>query len=62
MIKFRTMFTNTEIAETSKLKKPKLKVTKIGKFQKIGIDEILNFNLILGNMTIVGPRPALPNN
>ena len=62
MIKFRTMFTNTEIAETSKLKNPKLKVTKIGKFlRKYSIDEIPQFfNLILGNMTIVGPRPALP--
>ncbi len=62
MIKFRTMFLNTEIAETSKLKNPKLKITKIGKFlRKYSIDEIPQFfNLILGNMTIVGPRPALP--
>ena len=62
MIKFRTMFINTEIAETSKLKNPKLKVTKVGKFlRNYSIDEIPQFfNLILGNMTIVGPRPALP--
>ena len=62
MYKFRTMFTNTEIIETSKIKNPNSKITKIGKIlRKYSIDEVPQFlNLILGNMTIVGPRPALP--
>ena len=28
--------------------------------ENIALMKYLNFNLILGNMTIVGPRPALP--
>tara|TARA_B110000003_G_scaffold276125_1_gene321008 strand:+ start:5543 stop:6103 length:561 start_codon:yes stop_codon:yes gene_type:complete len=62
MIKFRTMYKNTEIIETSKLQNPNLKITKIGKIlRKYSIDEIPQFfNVIIGNMSIVGPRPALP--
>ena len=56
------MFINTEIIETSKIKNPNSKITKIGKIlREYSIDEVPQFfNLILGNMTIVGPRPALP--
>ncbi len=62
MIKFRTMHLNTEIIETSKLKNASLKITKIGKIlRKLSIDEIPQFfNVLIGNMSIVGPRPALP--
>ena len=62
MIKFRTMYLNTEIIETSKLKNASLKTTKIGKIlRKLSIDEIPQFfNVLIGNMSIVGPRPAIP--
>jgi O-antigen biosynthesis protein WbqP len=62
MIKFRTMFLNTEVVETSKLQNANFKITKIGKtLRKYSIDEIPQFfNVIIGNMSIVGPRPALP--
>ena len=62
MIKFRTMFLNTEVVETSKLQNVNFKITKVGKtLRKYSIDEIPQFfNVIIGNMSIVGPRPALP--
>lgn len=62
MIKFRTMYSNTELVETSKLKNPNLKITKVGKLlRNFSIDEIPQFlNVIIGNMSIIGPRPALP--
>ena len=63
MIKFRTMFLNTELVETSKLQKPELKITKLGKIlRRYSLDEIPQiFNVFAGSMAIVGPRPALPN-
>lgn len=61
MIKFRTMFVNTETVETSQLKNPSAKITKIGKtLRKYSFDEIPQFICVLfGSMSIVGPRPAL---
>ena len=63
MIKFRTMHTNTRIVETSKLKNANSKITKLGKIlRKYSIDETPQFiSVILGDMNIVGPRPALPS-
>ena len=44
MFKFRTMFINTEIIETSKLKNPNSKITKIGKIlREYSIDEVPQF-------------------
>ena len=62
MIKFRTMYINTELIESAKLKNPDSKVTKLGKImRKLSIDEIPQFYCVIrGKMAIVGPRPALP--
>ena len=59
MIKFRTMYINTELIESAKLKDPSSKVTKLGKImRKLSIDEIPQFFNVLNNdMSIVGPRP-----
>lgn len=61
MVKFRSMYKDTEIVETSNLKDANIKVTKIGKFlRKFSIDEVPQFFCVLaGKMSIVGPRPAL---
>ena len=61
MIKFRSMLANTEIVESSKLRNPELKITKLGKIlRNFSIDEIPQLYCVLkGSMSIVGPRPAL---
>ena len=61
MPKFRTMFNNTEIIETSKIVNSENKITRIGKWlRKYSIDELPQFFCVLiGKMSIVGPRPAL---
>lgn len=63
MIKFRTMYIDTEIVETDKLKNLDNKITKVGRYlRKYSIDEIPQFfSVIFGTMSIVGPRPALPS-
>ncbi len=73
LIKFRSMVVNAEeIRDTMdkenemdgpvfKVKNDK-RITKVGSFiRKIGIDELPQFiNVLLGDMSVVGPRPALP--
>lgn len=61
MIKFRSMLVDTEIVESSKLKNPKFKITRLGKILRyFSIDEIPQlFCVLKGSMSIVGPRPAL---
>ena len=63
MLKFRSMHVGTKIIETSKLSDPKKNVTKVGIFlRNFSIDEIPQFLSVLkGDMSIVGPRPALPS-
>ena len=62
MPKFRTMDVNTPEIETSKFNK-KNKITSLGKYlRKFSIDELPQIISILkGDMSIVGPRPALFN-
>ena len=73
LIKFRSMVVNAEqirdtMDEENEMDGPVFKVkndkriTKVGNItRKIGIDELPQFiNVLLGDMSVVGPRPALP--
>ena len=63
ILKFRTMKVDTPDVPTDKLKNPEQYVTKIGKIlRKTSIDEIPQiFNILVGQMSFIGPRPALWN-
>ncbi|MEA4973978.1 MAG: sugar transferase [Candidatus Metalachnospira sp.] len=64
ILKFRTMCTNTpKDLPTHMLSNPEQYITKIGKFlRKTSIDELPQiFNIFKGQMSIIGPRPALWN-
>lgn len=63
MPKFRTMRLDTPIVATNLLENPDLYVTKLGRFlRQTSLDELPQFWCILkGNMSVVGPRPALEN-
>lgn len=61
--KFRTMRIDTPNVATHLLKDPDNYITKIGKFlRKTSLDELPQlFNILVGEMSIVGPRPSLYN-
>lgn len=64
ILKFRSMFTDTDPnAPTHQLGNAKSHITKVGKFiRKTSIDELPQlFNIFVGQMSVVGPRPALWN-
>lgn len=64
ILKFRTMFIDTpKDCPTHLLTNPEQYITKIGKFlRKTSLDELPQFwNILTGSMSIVGPRPSLPN-
>lgn len=63
MYKFRTMFVGTPDVATDKLTNSQSYITKIGYYlRKYSIDELPQLiNIFKGNMSFVGPRPALYN-
>ncbi|MBQ3069174.1 MAG: sugar transferase [Clostridia bacterium] len=63
LIKFRSMKMNTPDIPTHLLENPDQYITSIGKFlRKTSLDELPQlFNIFVGHMSIIGPRPALWN-
>lgn len=64
ILKFRTMRTDTpHDAPTHQLQGASTYITKVGAFlRKTSLDELPQlFNILLGQMSVVGPRPALWN-
>ncbi|WP_106449805.1 sugar transferase [Trichococcus alkaliphilus] len=64
ILKFRTMRIDTpKDMPTHLLNNPEQYITKVGKFlRKTSLDELPQiFNIIVGEMAIIGPRPALWN-
>jgi O-antigen biosynthesis protein WbqP len=64
LYKFRTMRIDTpKDVPTHQLKNPEQWITPLGKFlRKTSLDEVPQlFNILRGEMSIVGPRPALWN-
>lgn len=58
--KFRSMCSNSE-SDSKQASKNDARVTKVGKFiRRTSIDELPQFfNVLFGNMSVVGPRPLL---
>lgn len=63
MYKFRTMLIDTPPVATHLLEDPDRFLTPIGKYlRKTSLDELPQlFNILKGDMSFVGPRPALYN-
>ena len=64
ILKFRSMYVDTDTnAPTHQLDHANAHITKVGKFiRKTSIDELPQlFNIFAGQMSFVGPRPALWN-
>ncbi len=64
ILKFRTMRTDTpKDVPTHEMSNPDQWITKVGKFlRKTSLDELPQlFNILVGHMSVIGPRPALWN-
>lgn len=64
ILKFRTMRIDTpKDCPTHLLDNPDQYITKVGRFlRKTSLDELPQlWNILVGDMAIIGPRPSLPN-
>lgn len=63
MPKFRSMRTDAPVVATHLLSRPDAYVTRVGEFiRKTSLDELPQlWNILKGDMSFVGPRPALYN-
>jgi exopolysaccharide biosynthesis polyprenyl glycosylphosphotransferase len=62
MVKFRTMYTETDAYARSPKSPADSRITRSGRFlRKFSLDELPQLiNIIVGDMSIVGPRPEMP--
>lgn len=62
MFKFRTMTGTPRPNQTEWTKEEEARITRVGRFlREFGLDELPQlFNIIKGDMSIIGPRPPLP--